>query len=191
MIHILIKIIAICILLCSASCSTKKTLVPYGRKNTIHNIYGAYIILSEDTITTVKGELLAIDSTYTYILTEHGSHIILNENIQKFNIVLTDNYSRTESNLMGISVIPSTLGMIIYPEYSDGFAFLAVGIAISGGAGSVIEGLRKGHIISYPEFSKNFHAYCKYARFPGGIPKDTDIKNFDPWWDKISRGKYK
>lgn len=123
-----------------------------------------------------SGEFIAHSDDTLYLLTESKLIRTPSNEIERFEIVLTQNSSKKYLRMTGISVIPSLLGSAIHSsEYGGSFLLFGTLTAIPGLIASAVESRKKPHVIAYPDQSLEF--FQQYARFPYQIPEGLELND--------------
>ena len=176
-----IKILLIVWCVAIASCAPGKRLIPTSREEVLYNPYGAFITVNSDSVFT-QGELLEINNEHLLMLTATGTKKLPMYRVTGFDIVLCHNQQKLYSTMMAVLVTPAIIGAIVHSEFSGNFLALGAVILLSSGGATVGEYSREAHIVTFGGDRNNLHLYAKYARFPGGLPKNVDPYKFTIWW---------
>jgi hypothetical protein len=153
-------------------CSPKYNthLVPNNRFKTINNPFGSYIELSTNS-KVYKGEFIGYLNDSIYVLSNNSLERINKDSIESFNIILTQSSEHIYLTYIAIILIPSLVGLFIHYEFSGEFATLGAFTLLFSIPALIGEGVREGHVISFPKDNADINAFVIYARFPEGIPK--------------------
>ena len=172
-----ILLVFICIVI---ECGCQNKMVPAGYrsapKQINKNITGGWVDVSvihdpsNDTITMLSGELLAVENNTFHILTPGAGLVSLNKNrISSIKLYLFSNPNISLLGLLG--VIPNIFGAISQSESAGPFLLLGIPIL----ATSLVMALADSHdsnsTLRYPA-KNSISQFSKYARFPQGLPSD-------------------
>ncbi len=178
-VHKIIILILLSGLLVSCHDKMYRTVIPSSRRQIKMNPYGAYTQLVTNTKGTITGEALAISDDTLYLLGATSVEKISTQNINQAKLILTRNRAENFLSVTSLLTIPSILGIGVQPEYSAGFAVMALLTFGTGGIASSIESRRTGEIKSYPEDIKEVSTISNYCRFPKGIPAGFNIETLE------------
>lgn len=154
----------------------------YKVKELQKNPFGCWMDISVNTadsvpeIHSMAGELLYMDSDSSFLLVADGVvNRFGNRSIVSAKLYTHKNQSGTYMLTTGLLILPNIIGAIAYPEDAGGFLLLGVPVAITGITQAAIESSGKKHIMAFPERNK-LNEFCKFSRFPGGIPENIDLR---------------
>lgn len=146
------------------------------------NPFGCWVVISVNTtdsvpeIHSVAGELLSMNADSSFLLVADGvvSHIG-NRTIVSAKLYTHKNQSGTYLLTTGILYTPNVIGAIAYPDVAGEFLLLGIPVIIVGVIQAAIESSGKKNILDYPAKTK-LNEFGKFARFPGGIPENIDLR---------------
>lgn len=170
-----ILLLVICIL---TEFGCQKTMVPAGYHRTpkqiSKSIAGGWVELSvipdpsNDTITMLSGELLAVGNDTFHILTARDGLISLNEN--RISTVELYFFSNPNISVLGfLGVIPNIIGAFASPENAGYFLLMGIPLVATSSAMALSD---KGNSkLRYP-VKNRLSEFSQYSRFPQGLPPD-------------------
>jgi len=172
-----ILLVFICI---AIDCGCQNRIVPAGYlrppKQITKIITGGWVDVSvipdpsNDTITMLSGELLAVKNDTFHILTATTGLISINKiRISALKLYL---FSNPNISLLGfLGVIPNIAGAISQTDYAGGFLLIGIPLFVT----SLVMAIADNHIgnstLRYPG-KNSMNEFYKYARFPQGLPPD-------------------
>lgn len=165
-------------IICLSSCSTPYVHLPKHDK--VHtDPYGAMITIrfkdNDNKLQISTGELLSVENDSVYVLTKLRT-TYKNKNQEMFKIVTAHQdkvtsyrvvFANSEPN--GAFLASGILGL------AHGF-FLLVSIPLNVVAGAIIMGEEK-YLYSFSHKDLKISDLYQYARFPIGIPQNTDLSD--------------
>ena len=125
---------------------------------------------SNDTITILRGELLAVENDTFHILTATTGLISMKKNrISAMKLYL---YSNSNLSLLGfLGVIPNITGAIAQPDYAGGFLLLGIPLFVTSLGMAIADYQNRNSTLRYP-VKNSMNEFSKYARYPQGLPPD-------------------
>ena len=169
------------VLICIAiDCGCQPKMVPAGYlrppKQLTKSITGGWVEVSvipetsNDTITMLSGELLAVKSGTLHMLTSRTELISLNTNrISSMKLYLFPNPNLSLLGFLG--VIPNITGAILQPDYAGGFLLAGIPLFVTSLVIAIADFQDGNSSLRYPE-KNSMSEFSKYARFPQGLPPD-------------------
>ncbi len=125
---------------------------------------------SNDTITMLSGELLAVENNTFHILTPGAGLVSLNKNrISSIKLYLFSNPNISLLGLLG--VIPNIFGAISQTGYAGSFLLLGIPIFVTSLTMALADYHDSNSTLRYPT-KNSISEFSKYARFPQGLPPD-------------------
>ena len=123
--------------------------------------------LAENTLQSVKGELIAMQSDSFYVLTESLLVPIDTHNIDTAVLYIFKNQTGKYLMVTSLLLLPNIIATIGYGE--PAYLLFAVPWAITGFFSSIIEASGSNYRMRYPE-KNSLRQFGKFVRFPVGIP---------------------
>ncbi len=167
-----------------AGCQTVNIPEPYNYKvkELQINPFGCWMEVSVEfpsplsDIKVISGELLNLSRDSTFLLTAHGVvNRIENRSIVSASLYTHKNQGDTYLLTTGLLIVPSFIGAVANPDWAEGFLSLGIPVFITGITHALIESSKKRNILVYPQKNSLTH-FRKFARFPGGIPGNVDLR---------------
>jgi hypothetical protein len=144
------------------------------------NPYGSWMELSfrqpdNSNISTVAGELLAMEQDSLYLLMADGMvHAVDINSVSSASLCTHKNQAGTYFLVtLGYS-LPSIIGMIAHPVYSLDFFSLGFYIYVAGLYHILREEFSSNNFLIYPKKNSLFQ-FKAFARYPGGLPENIDF----------------
>jgi hypothetical protein len=170
-----ILLVFICIVI---ECGCQNKMIPAGYlrapKQINKSIRGGWVDVSvipdpsNDTITMLSGELLAVENDTFHILTASTSLISLNKN--RISSVKLYFFANPRISLLGfLGVIPNIFGAISQSEYAGPFLLLAIPLFATSLLMAIADYHDSNSTLRYP-MKNSLSEISKYARFPQGLP---------------------
>ena len=125
---------------------------------------------SNDTITILSGELLAVENDTLHILTATTGLRSMN----KARISATKLYlfSNPKTFLLGFAgVIPNIIGAISDPDFAGPFLLLGIPLFVTSIGMAIADSQMSNSILRYPG-KNSLDEFSHFARFPQGLPPD-------------------
>jgi hypothetical protein len=172
-----ILLVFICIII---ECGCQNRMIPAGYlqapKQINKSITGGWVDVSvisdpsNDSITMLSGELLAVENDTFHILTAGTELISLNKNrIKSIKLYF---FANPNLSLLGfLGVIPNIVGAISQTDYAGSFLLLGLPICITSLVMAIADYYDGNSTLRYP-VKDSLSEFSRYARFPQGLPPD-------------------
>ena len=145
-------------------------ITPYGcwMEISMHSLYFSH------QINKIEGELLAIQSDSSFLLSNDGFvRIVDNDSIISAKLYTHKNQSGVYLLTTFFFIIPNLLGLTT--DYGADFLAIGIPVSIVGSLNSLSEGLFKRNILVYPN-RNNLEEFNKFSRYPDGLPPNIDFR---------------
>ncbi len=125
---------------------------------------------SNDTITMLSGELLALEDDTIHILT--GRTGLISLNINRIKSIKLYFFAYLNIPLFGfLGVIPNIVGAISQTDYAGPFLLLGVPLFVTSLVMAIVDHNEGNSTLRYPK-KNSLDEFSEYARFPQGLPPD-------------------